>query len=214
MKFITENDLRTQYRQFAFTDYQLEKDTRLTPGARQFLVDRRVTIISEKEDLSLFKRGGAVQREERACGDNYFDVLLHIKIRMLENLILTGAHDFLQQNNRLVQDLVRLQNKVNALHSPRTDCEKKKEGGTKKGERSEVEPVFELNAFHLHLANSAEILTLHRILCAVEEFSCFLYQEKALAARCVLVRQTEEVRQDVLRLLVLAEGGNNDEKQN
>lgn len=49
MKFITEETLRTQYRQSPFESYCVEKDTRLTPGAYQFLVDRRVVVHYEDE---------------------------------------------------------------------------------------------------------------------------------------------------------------------
>ena len=40
MKFLTEADLRAQYRISAFSEYRPEPGTRLTPGARQFLNDR------------------------------------------------------------------------------------------------------------------------------------------------------------------------------
>ena len=40
MKFITEEDLRDLYKKQPFTDYDLKEGERLTPGARQFLVDR------------------------------------------------------------------------------------------------------------------------------------------------------------------------------
>ena len=36
MKFITEYDLRAQFNEQPFADYQMEENTRLTPGARQF----------------------------------------------------------------------------------------------------------------------------------------------------------------------------------
>ena len=42
MKFITEEDLRDLYKKQPFTDYDLREGERLTPGARQFLVDRGV----------------------------------------------------------------------------------------------------------------------------------------------------------------------------
>ena len=42
MKFITEEDLRDLYKKQPFTDYDLKEGERLTPGARQFLVDRGV----------------------------------------------------------------------------------------------------------------------------------------------------------------------------
>lgn len=45
MKFITERDLRAQFHEQPFTDYRIEEGSRLTPGARQFLSDRRIHIL-------------------------------------------------------------------------------------------------------------------------------------------------------------------------
>lgn len=42
MKFITEEDLRDLYKRQPFTNYDLQPGERLTPGARQFLVDRGI----------------------------------------------------------------------------------------------------------------------------------------------------------------------------
>lgn len=47
MKFITEYDLRAKFNEQPFTDYQMEKDTRLTPGARQFLSDRGINLFED-----------------------------------------------------------------------------------------------------------------------------------------------------------------------
>ncbi|MBP1041659.1 hypothetical protein I6N95_11635 [Vagococcus sp. BWB3-3] len=49
MLFITEEVLKGQYRQRPFETFQLQLETRLTPEARQFLIDRQVTIIQEKK---------------------------------------------------------------------------------------------------------------------------------------------------------------------
>ena len=47
MKFITEEDLRDLYRKEPFTAYALEPESRLTPGARQFLSDRGINMQSD-----------------------------------------------------------------------------------------------------------------------------------------------------------------------
>lgn len=49
MKFITEEDLRYQYKSQPFTTYQLEAGTRLTPGATQFLSDKKVNVLLDDE---------------------------------------------------------------------------------------------------------------------------------------------------------------------
>ena len=47
MKFITEDDLRTIYRDKPFSSYDIGPDSRLTPGARQFLQDRQINVFAD-----------------------------------------------------------------------------------------------------------------------------------------------------------------------
>lgn len=49
MKFITEMELRDLYKIDPFSTYVLEPDTKITPGARQFLMDRGVKLLPEKD---------------------------------------------------------------------------------------------------------------------------------------------------------------------
>lgn len=60
MKFITEMELRDLYKIDPFSTYVLEPDTKITPGARQFLMDRGVKVLQEQDKQG--KNGGtAVQ---------------------------------------------------------------------------------------------------------------------------------------------------------
>lgn len=47
MKFITENDLRALYKIQPFTTYEPKAGERLTPGARQFLIDRGINMYGD-----------------------------------------------------------------------------------------------------------------------------------------------------------------------
>lgn len=49
MLFITEGDLKNQYRQSPFKTFELQVETRLTPEARQFLVDRQILITTAEK---------------------------------------------------------------------------------------------------------------------------------------------------------------------
>ncbi|MBO0486983.1 hypothetical protein [Vagococcus fluvialis] len=49
MRFITEIDLRNDYRQTPFNTYKLAIKDKLTSEARQFLQDRKITIITEEQ---------------------------------------------------------------------------------------------------------------------------------------------------------------------
>lgn len=49
MHFVTEHELRTTYQKEAFTQFCLKNQVRLTPGAKQFLLDKKIRIVSEAE---------------------------------------------------------------------------------------------------------------------------------------------------------------------
>ncbi|MGC4388484.1 hypothetical protein ABXW34_21820, partial [Streptococcus suis] len=50
MKYITEDDLRLIYRDNPFETFTIQAQTRLTPGAKTFLTDRRIAIIDERNN--------------------------------------------------------------------------------------------------------------------------------------------------------------------
>ena len=52
MKFITEEDLRDLYKKQPFMDYDLQPGERLTPGARQFLLDRGINLYDDDPFLN------------------------------------------------------------------------------------------------------------------------------------------------------------------
>ena len=49
MHFVTENELRTNFQKKAFKEFCLKDHVRLTPGAKQFLLDKKIQILSETE---------------------------------------------------------------------------------------------------------------------------------------------------------------------
>lgn len=57
LKFITEQYLREIYKKTPFEIFKLEKEQRLTPGGRQFLVDKRIKVENkeEKEEIKKVK---------------------------------------------------------------------------------------------------------------------------------------------------------------
>ena len=46
MHFITEFELRASYKKHPFTSFDLKPNIRLTPEAKQFLLDRKIKIIN------------------------------------------------------------------------------------------------------------------------------------------------------------------------
>ena len=48
MKYITEAQLRDLYKESPFESYKCSDDTRLTPNARQFLIDFKIDILDSE----------------------------------------------------------------------------------------------------------------------------------------------------------------------
>lgn len=63
MRFITEQDIRTTFLQTPFEVYPLSPDTRLTPEARQFLVDRKIKITNG--DTTKLPKKVVVENQEK-----------------------------------------------------------------------------------------------------------------------------------------------------
>lgn len=77
MKFITEDDLRDLYKKEPFMDYDLQPGERLTPGARQFLLDRGINLYDDDPFLNTgFKKSTSSKSsddcEEKAAFDKQF----------------------------------------------------------------------------------------------------------------------------------------------
>ena len=56
MKFITEADLRATYKANPFTCYTLPAEARLTPGARQYLLDLGVDMYERKKESPIAEK--------------------------------------------------------------------------------------------------------------------------------------------------------------
>ena len=93
MKFITEEDLRDIYKKQPFTDYDLQPGERLTPGARQFLLDRGINMYDENDP---FINSGINKAESNqnvsACADDRRKKKFCSRMKSLQALFLLIFH--------------------------------------------------------------------------------------------------------------------------
>lgn len=104
MKFITEMELREVYRREPFTTYVMEPDTRITPGARQFLVDRRVTLAETQpsdEEKANPDSPRQVQVEKTRCSQR-----LLRKMERMESLFLWMAAELIGSGETILSEEV------------------------------------------------------------------------------------------------------------
>lgn len=138
MKFITEDDLRDLYKKEPFMDYDLQPGERLTPGARQFLLDRGINLYNDDPFLNTgFKKSTSSKSsddcEEKAAFDKQFAEKKHkwalagLKAQLEEmESSLSGLLDE-QQAQAVSSDLCRVINTLSQMiysESGGKECQK------------------------------------------------------------------------------------------
>lgn len=219
MKFITEDDLRDLYKKEPFTAYEVAPGTRLTPGARQFLADRQ--IFMPDEDPAVIARNNGKKDNKAAkqpAGQALCAGRLELRMKSAEALFLSVAEDLLSRDVLLAQKIIALKKSLSDI---RTALENGKaceqivcEGCTGINEdNSSQDPgdCFEITEFHIQLGKGREIISLHRLRCALRELQPDIqetYEGCEDKERCAEV--TDKVNQIVntlSQLICYAAGG-------
>lgn len=176
MKFITEIDLRSIYKDDPFTYYNMKPDTKLTPGARQFLVDKKINIFQEESMESVEKKESIEERDWRK-------EKLISKAKSIEAVFLLTAEEILDIDILLSQDIIMLSkeftNVKNALEGKEPieyiDCNKCT--GIDEDNFSEtLGDCFNITSFHIQLDKGKEIIVLHRLRCILGEIEPEIYE--------------------------------------
>ena len=122
MRYITEMDLRDLYHEEPFATYYLAAGNRLTPGARQFLTDRRIPCETAREDEQEKKPDTAPVDEETESVPSWQLLKLWHTLEHAESLILLTAEWFSRHGEHLAaEDFTAL---ARTLQRTRLACEK------------------------------------------------------------------------------------------
>lgn len=225
MKFITEEDLRTIYKDKPFTSYEIETGTRLTPGARQFLQDRHIAVFSA-DGMAMQEGDGVVvggwNNRNRSAGGGTPDLLnikrLDAALKSTNAVFLQTASDLLDKDPVLAQKVLGLADNFNDIRQmneegrsfpalPCTPCS----GINSENFSSDLGDCFDITSFHIQMAKGKEILLLHRLRCALYEFHVVL-----LETHCTNKEIPERVNQIINTLhqmICIAFGGDGCQRQ-
>lgn len=165
MKFITEDDLRILFRREPFTSYDLPGGTRLTPGARQFLVDKKIPI---SDDPMMVKRKNEAPKKE-ICQDRFL-----LKKKTLQAQFLEAGLELLNRDVLLAEQIFDLERRLSDLGKEGRDAEIAFEpctGFNKENFNEPSEDCFEITGFHAQSEKGKEIVLLHRLRCSVRELA-------------------------------------------
>ncbi|MBP1743040.1 MAG: hypothetical protein H6Q58_18 [Firmicutes bacterium] len=169
MKFITEEDLRDLYRKEPFTAYELEQGARLTPGARQFLSDRG---ISMQDNVSAAKKDSA-KPDKASAGEKK---KLGCMMKSTEAIFLMAGEELLRGDAVLAQSVIDLGRQFTCIknafnNSGAIDNLSCREctGISEKNFSEDLDDCFEINESHIQLKKGRDIIVLHRLRCNLRE---------------------------------------------
>ena len=175
MKFITEMELRDLYKAEPFATYVLQPDTKITPGARQFLIDRRVALEQAQcsnDETSKIHQSNPVQTHERWCS-------LRLRRRMdcIASLFLLIVAELLHSGDAVLSEDVMTLRKyfrnVQKAEQEQTAADKLQFWGFSEEEIKEradnLQKFVDVDEFHVGLANGRVIAQLNYLRASLRE---------------------------------------------
>lgn len=220
MKYITEEDLRDLFKKEPFTDYSLEPGVRLTPGARQFLIDRGINMI-ETDSIKM-----PVPLEEKKVKVPCKNKKLYSRMRSIDALFLLTEEELLSRDICLAQSVIKLGKQFSCIinmlknNTPLENlCCMECTGINKNNFSNNLDDCFEVSEFHIQLEKGKEIVLLHRLRCELEEILPLVQEVYEGSAEETLlcedmIGKVNQIINSLSQLICSAVGGKKCQRQN
>ncbi|WP_086347660.1 hypothetical protein [Candidatus Enterococcus clewellii] len=197
MYFITETELRMNYRRAHFTEYKMERGTRLTPEARQFLLDRNIPIFDRKKMKPLPKK---TESEKPNC--RKLSTYLKPKLEKLSASFLLIISFLTDEDMYTAEKVMILSNTLNNLCNEDGKMLEHLSDTAKKPEQKHT-----ISAFHIQSSRGKEIALLHFLLADLNLFRAELIEksyeeEETEKAQLLLIEQKLQLMCTVLEELI------------
>lgn len=158
-KFITEEILKTEYRKNPFTKYRVKKGSKFTPGAKEFIFDKKIKI--------------EFQEEQEKRRKSYLNPIIY-KMMGFEARILKIAIN--EKNEKNKERLVELSEILKNIWKYIID--RNKILVLKEEVFEECKEEFrELNSYKMCLLKNEEMLNLYIIVADLKEFLSCLFEK-------------------------------------
>jgi len=193
MKFITEEEVRKMYSNAPFKSYQNSEGTRLTPGGRQYLIDKGVKIEES------YMQKNAITKEAKVKAD---DVLINALLTVASNFLKTGV-ELLKIDVLIAQELFALEEYLLASVQENGKNEPLKcqpcTGINSENFKCSADICFDITGFHAQVPQGETIVKLHCLRCMLKE------QETQLTGR--YKEDVDSIINRLSQIICLALGG-------
>ncbi|ABR49949.1 conserved hypothetical protein [Alkaliphilus metalliredigens QYMF] len=189
MNFITEEELRSKKHVEPFTIYRMKSGEKLTPSARQYLLDQKIDIV-EVSETTIKKT-------------SYFENWVEKQLKWLGSEILLVAVELFEKDPKVVEELIKIKKhfsgKDNACSSIEEhsfiDCH----GMKFEGRWLNQDDCFEISEEHLKNPKGKEMLLLHGLRSKIRGVEAGILLE----LHCNSKESNEALSQEILQKLYL-----------
>lgn len=226
MRFITEEYLRDLFRKEPFDTYKLQQGQRLTPGATQYLSDKRIKLNDDapKANKNVSKNNKAETKEPMVNSNLNFNKKLCLKLKSMEAVFLVTSSEILKEDIILAQNIINLGRKIsnirNVVDGKGTlepiycrECA----GMNSLNFITELDDCFEITEFHMQLAKSNAILKMHTLRCALRELQFEIidtYKNDDDGLKDSIIGNVNSIINSLSQLICSAVGGKECQRKN
>lgn len=221
MKFITEEYLRDLYRKEPFDTYQLQDGQRLTPGAAQYLSDKKIKMNNDaskaKKNVSKNIQAETVKEATSSNSNLNSNRKLACKLKSMEALFLVTSSEILKEDIILAQNIISLGRKISNIRNVvdgkgileqiyLKECTKMNSLNF----TTELDDCFEITEFHMQLKKSNAILKMHTLRCELRELQfeiIELYNGDDESLKNKIMSNVNAIINSLSQLICLAVGG-------
>ncbi|WP_102401199.1 cobalamin adenosyltransferase [Haloimpatiens massiliensis] len=226
MRFITEEYLRDLFRKEPFDTYKLQQGQRLTPGATQYLSDKRIKLNDDapKANKNVSKNNKAETKEPMVNSNLNLNKKLCLKLKSMEAVFLVTSSEILKEDIILAQNIINLGRKIsnirNVVDGKGTlepiycrECT----GMNSSNFITELDDCFEITEFHMQLAKSNAILKMHTLRCALRELQFEIidtYKNDDDGLKDSIIGNVNSIINSLSQLICSAVGGKECQRKN
>lgn len=177
LKFITEEHLKDLYRKEPFSTYEINSGQRLTPGGRQYLLDKGININLPIDNKEREEKIQAEVHDKNEKKHRIKSEKIRYKFKAIEALFLSYASELINKDLILAQKVIDIERSIKKI---RDFIEGKCELEHINEEVCREYPKYdcvEITDVYIHLKNSREILNLYYLFYKIKEFKCEFIEE-------------------------------------
>lgn len=180
MKYITEDELRDLCNIQAFETFTLTEDVKLTPGGRQFLVDRKIPIIMQGEQKAIKTisiPANDCDEQIDKCNYDHIHTTVHKCVgphfKLLEAIFFRQAMELFERNRSLANQIYDMKCCLESIEFNSDEhviVPKPCDGMTKEQLRCPQEGCFQIRRDVMFAEHGKEAAVLHLLRCELQKF--------------------------------------------